>query len=161
MKTDDLAHYSNGTPVLELKSFLNGKIIGYGIIQNRKRKVIKKFEFIANASWDNNNNGTIIEKMIYDDGRIDNRTWNLTEKSHNHYIAKSDDVLNYAEIFINGNAMKWSYQMYIPVGKKKYKITFEDWMFLLNEKTLINRNYFKKFGFNVGELTLFMQKIHE
>jgi hypothetical protein len=31
-------------------------------------------------------------------------------------------------------------------------------MYLMPDGQLINRNYFKKFGFTVGELTLFMQK---
>ena len=48
--------------------------------------------------------------------------------------------------------------MNLPVGDKTYKITFDDWMFQMNDGVLINRSYLKKFGFTVGELTLFMQK---
>ena len=48
--------------------------------------------------------------------------------------------------------------MNIPVGDTKYKITFDDWMYLMNDGLLINKNTFKKFGLNVGTLILMMHK---
>lgn len=54
--------------------------------------------------------------------------------------------------------MNWKYQMNVPVGDKKYKISFDDWMYLMDDGSLINKNTFKKFGFKVGSLTLMMHK---
>ena len=54
--------------------------------------------------------------------------------------------------------MRWAYQMDLDVGDNTYRITFDDWMFLMNDGVLINRSYLKKFGITVAELTLFMQK---
>ncbi|MDE5002927.1 DUF3833 family protein, partial [Francisella tularensis] len=62
------------------------------------------------------------------------------------------------KIYVEGNAMNWQYQMDIPVGYNKYKINFDYWMYLMNDSVLINKNSFKKFGLNVGSLTLFMHK---
>jgi hypothetical protein len=58
----------------------------------------------------------------------------------------------------SGSAMRWAYKMDLPVGDTTYRITFDDWMFLMNDGVLINRSYLKKFGVTVAELTLFMQK---
>jgi len=46
----------------------------------------------------------------------------------------------------------------LNVGNSTYRITFDDWMFLMNDDILINRSYLKKFGITVGELSIFMQK---
>jgi len=54
--------------------------------------------------------------------------------------------------------MRWAYQMDLPVGDKTFQVTFDDWMFLMNDGVLVNRSYIKKFGITVAELTLFMQK---
>jgi hypothetical protein len=48
--------------------------------------------------------------------------------------------------------------MDLKVGDKNYHVTFDDWMFLMDEKNLINRSYLKKFGITMAELTIFMQK---
>jgi len=54
--------------------------------------------------------------------------------------------------------MRWRYQMDIPVNQRSYRIQFDDWMHQMHDDVVINRSYFKKFGFTVAELTLFMQK---
>ncbi|HCQ71641.1 MAG TPA: DUF3833 domain-containing protein, partial [Rhodospirillaceae bacterium] len=68
------------------------------------------------------------------------------------------DIIGTATGHTAGNAMRWAYAMDLDVGEKTYRITFDDWMFLMNDGVLINRSYLKKFGLTVGELTLFMQK---
>jgi hypothetical protein len=67
-------------------------------------------------------------------------------------------VIGKAGIKIAGNAMQWNYVMNVKVDDSTYQINFDDWMFLIDDKHLINRNYFKKFGVKVGELTLYMEK---
>ncbi|MFT5760687.1 MAG: hypothetical protein ACI9LM_005474, partial [Alteromonadaceae bacterium] len=62
---------------------------------------------------------------------------------------------------LEGSAMQWAYQMDLPVGDSTYRITFDDWMFLMNDGVLVNRSYLKKFGITMAELTLFMQKQEE
>lgn len=54
--------------------------------------------------------------------------------------------------------MSWQYTMNIKVDNSTYAINFDDWMFLMDGGRIINRNYFSKFGLNVGVLALFMQK---
>jgi len=48
--------------------------------------------------------------------------------------------------------------MDLKVKDSYYHVTFDDWMFLMDEKNLINRSYLKKFGIKMAELTIFMQK---
>ncbi|WP_035721210.1 DUF3833 domain-containing protein [Francisella sp. W12-1067] len=153
----NISDYKEETPKLDLKKYLQGKIVGNGIIQDYKGKVIKKFDFSGDASWDNDT-GTFDEHMTYYDGQKDHRIWRIKKISDNYYEGTTDDVIGIAKIYVEGNAMNWQYQMRIPVGDKKYTINFDDWMYLMNDDVLINKNSFKKFGLNVGSLTLFMHK---
>lgn len=148
--------YKNNLPKLDLVDFLSGKISGYGIIQNRWGVVKRRFEFSGNCNWAD---GVCVldEEMKYDDGVVDKRVWTI-KKDGTSYIATTNDVIDCAKIKISGNAMCWSYKINIPYKNKKISITCDDWMYLLDKQRLINRNTFKKFGFRVGELTLFMDK---
>ena len=47
--------------------------------------------------------------------------------------------------------------MDLPVGDRTFRITFDDWMFRLNDGVLVNRSYLKKFGITFAELSLFMK----
>ena len=154
----DVEQYKNETPKLDLQAYLNGRIKGYGIVQDRSNKVTKRFDFSGYAVW-KDNVGTFNEKITYTDGKVDKRVWKFTKISDSYYEATTPDVIGKAEIKVSGNAMNWKYTMNVKVDDNTtYKIDFDDWMFLMDDGKLVNRNYFHKYGVDVGELTLFMEK---
>ena len=63
-----------------------------------------------------------------------------------------------AKGFSYGPAFKFEYVLLVPVKGKNVKITFDDWIFLQDEKVAINRATMSKFGFKVAELTVFFTK---
>ena len=52
----------------------------------------------------------------------------------------------------------FEYDLNLPVDDTTYVVNFEDWMFLMDENTLLSRSYMSKWGFDVGEVTLVMTK---
>ena len=46
----------------------------------------------------------------------------------------------------------------IMLKNKNIKISFDDWIFKQDEKVAITRATLTKFGFNVGELTVFFMR---
>lgn len=150
--------YKNDTPKLSLEQYLNGHIKGQGVVQNWRGKVVTRFAFAGDAHW-KDDVGTFDEKMTYYNGDVDTRVWTIKKVSEGHYIGTTPDVIGHADIRVSGNAMNWHYQMNVKVGKSTYKLSFDDWMFLMKDGVLVNLNTFKKFGFSVGHLSLFMQKV--
>ena len=153
----DLKDYANETPKLNLRDFFSGKIQALGIVQNRSGKVIKRFEADISASWVGNV-GTLDEKFQYSDNTKSTRVWKLTETSPNKYVATAHDVFDQAKGEVAGNAFFLDYYLDLPVGDSSYKIHFKDWMYLVDNKTILARTYMTKWGFNVGEITLVMTK---
>jgi hypothetical protein len=153
-----LIEYHNELPKLDVQAFINGKIKGYGIVENRQGIVTRRFEFNGNGYW-KDNVGYFDETISYINGNTESRTWEIHKIYNNYYEATTADVIDKAKIYIDGNSMNWQYVMKIKVDNKIYNINFDDWMYLIDEHKIINRNYFTKFGFNVGQLTLFMEKV--
>lgn len=153
----DINDYRDTTPKLDLQSYLNGNIKGYGIVQDRSGNVTRRFNFSGHAFW-NGDKGVFDEKIVYINGKIESREWLFSKISESQYEATTADVIGKADIQISGNSMNWKYVMDVKVDDSTYRLDFDDWMFLVDDKHLINRNYFKKFGITVGELTLYMEK---
>jgi hypothetical protein len=42
----------------------------------------------------------------------------------------------------------------LPVDGKVYNVDFDDWMFLIDEKVMLNRSLMSKWGFHLGEVSL-------
>ena len=150
--------YQGLQPNFVLEDFFNGKIKAWGIIQSRSGEVLSKFDVDMVGTW-SGESGKLVEKFkYYDSGKIQDRVWEITKLDDKHYIGKAGDIIGQATGVSYGNAINWSYSMYVPVKGSSIKFKFDDWMWAMNGNTVMNRSYLKKFGITFAELTIFMQK---
>lgn len=149
--------YRGKTPALNLDEFFNGELVAHGIVQNYRGKVIRQFNAEISAAWEGEN-GLLDEKFFFDDGEQQNRCWRL-KKMGNQYTGTAQDVVGTAKGVTEGNALNWRYTLEVPVKGKVRHIKFDDWLYLVDKNNLINRAKMSKFGFNVGEITLYIRKI--
>lgn len=153
----DINHYATETPEFKMEEYFKGEVKAWGIIQNWRGKVIERFDIRMVGTW-HDDQGTLEEDFQFYDGKKQHRTWKIKRQSDSSYEATADDIIGIAKAKRNGNAIQWNYQMDIKVDDSTYRISFDDWMWQLNDGVIINRSYMKKFGFTVGELTVFIQK---
>ena len=150
-------YYKNETPKINLNEFFNGKLLAHGIVQDRSGKVINRFKVNIVASW-KDDIATLDEKFVYSDGSRSSRIWKLKKIGSNQFEGTAGDVEGIADGETAGNAFYFVYDLNLPVDDSTYVINFEDWMFLMDENTLLSRSYMSKWGFDVGEVTLVMTK---
>ena len=60
---------------------------------------------------------------------------------------------------VSGNAFQWAYTLRLPVDGKVYEVQFDDWMYLVDERVMLNKAVMSKFGIRLGEVTLSMRKL--
>ncbi|MDP2205001.1 MAG: DUF3833 domain-containing protein [Alphaproteobacteria bacterium] len=152
-----MKEYKGTTPDIAFEEFFSGNIKGWGLVQNRSGKVIRRFDVDMKGTWEGDT-GTLEEIFTYYDGETQKRVWHIKKLGEGRYEGRADDILGKATGETAGSAARWKYSMDLPVGNTTYKITFDDWMFRMNDGIVVNRSYLKKFGVTVAELTLFMQK---
>ncbi len=153
----DLAYYEGAQPALSLDEYFNGPIKAWGLVQDRDGKVTRRFDVDMIGTWDGNV-GTLEEDFEYYDGKTERRVWTITKLENNSYEGQAVDIIGVADGTAAGNTLRWAYQMDLSVDGKTFRMTFDDWMYLMNDGVLINRSYIKKFGITFAELTIFMQK---
>ena len=154
-----LENYQDHKPELKLESYFCGEIKAWGLVKNRKRQVINRFDINMRGSWSSDTKGILQEDFCYYNGKKQQRIWHIEKTSATKYEGRADDILDKATGTLSGNTIRWFYRMDLPVGERTYRVTFDDWMFLLNDGILINKSYIKKFGLTMAEVTLFMQKL--
>ena len=155
--TVNISDYAGERPVLDLKSYFNGPVKAWGIVQNRSGKVIKRFTVDIDARW-TGDTGTLDEHFVYADGTTQQRVWTVRKGANDRYVGTAADVVGEASGEATGNALRWRYVLEVPADGRTYHIDFDDWMFLVSEKVLINRTSMSKFGFGVGEITISFTK---
>jgi hypothetical protein len=153
-----LEDYENTQPEFDLRTFFNGELVAYGIFQDRSNQVVRRFRVEMTGTW-TDDQGVLDETFYYADGTTEKRIWTLTYLGNNQYQGTASDVEGIAEGAVKGFALNWSYTLSLPVDGDKVSVEFDDWMYLVDNNNLINRAKVTKFGFDVGEVTLLIQKV--
>lgn len=151
-------HYSQTLPALDLKQFLNGDLIAYGMLQDRSGKMSRRFTASLNGHWQGDT-GTLTEHFIFSDGEEQDRIWTLQHTADGHYTGTAGDVIGTASGNTSGSVFNWQYQLDVPWQDGTIAVNLDDWLFLIDENHLINKTRLRKFGFTVGELTLVIEKV--
>jgi hypothetical protein len=151
------ADYAAETPVLDLKTYFNGELTAHGLFTDRAGKVQRRFVVTMTGTWQGNQ-GTLDERFTYSDGTTERRVWRLTDLGNGRYSGRADDVVGEAVGQAAGNALNWRYTLRLPVDGKVYEVQFDDWMYLMDERVMLNKAVMSKFGITLGEVTLAFHK---
>jgi hypothetical protein len=104
------------------------------------------------------NEGTLDESFTYSDGSTQKRIWRLTALGDGRYSGRADDVIGLAQGQTRGNAFHWNYTLALPVDGGVYHVAFDDWMYLINDQVMLNKASMRKWGVDLGEVTLSFTK---
>jgi hypothetical protein len=150
--------YASNTPKLDFRKYLNGQVKAWGVLEDRKGKITRRFTVDMNATW-KGNEGILEEHFVFDNGEKSQRTWKIKFDNDNNFTATAGDVVGIAKGTQHGNALQMNYVLDLKIDEKtNYKVNLDDWMYLIDDKTLINKSTIKKFGITFAKLTIFFQK---
>lgn len=145
--------YAAEKPTLDLKQYFNGELVAHGLFTDRAGKVARRFTVLMTGTW-NGKEGTLDERFTYSDGKTERRVWRLTDEGGGRYTGRADDVIGVAEGRAAGNALNWRYTLSLPVDGKVYEVQFDDWMYLMDDRVMLNRAAMSKWGVHLGDVTL-------
>jgi hypothetical protein len=151
--TPQVERYAQEKPVLDLTQYFNGKLDAYGIFTDRSGEVVKRFTVVMDCHW-SGDEGTLDEDFTYSDGTKQRRVWRLTRLSDGRFTGRADDVEGIAQGEVRGNAFHWTYTLNLPVDGRIVAVQFDDWMYLMNDKVMLNKASMRKWGIGLGEVTL-------
>jgi hypothetical protein len=153
-----LDKHTSTTPELRLEEFFSGELKAYGMVLDRSGNLLRRFEVDLFGSWEGNQ-GQLDEWFEFDDGETSTRTWTLEKISENTYQGTASDVVGIAQGKTQGSALYWKYDLELQVDGSTYQVTLDDWIFLIDEERLFNKTDISKWGFHVGEIILYIEKL--
>lgn len=154
--------YAAETPRFVPEQFFNGELQSWGVIRDWKGHATRRFTMQQTDRW-TGNRATLDEAFQFADGKKAERHWTITKIDDRHYIGTAPDVIGEAKGEVAGNALHWVYDIRVPqesgIGQdKEIVVTFDDWLYLVDERTLFSFVHIRKFGLPVGEMTMVFRK---
>jgi len=155
-----LKDYAGGKPTLDPRQFFDGNLYARGIVRDYQGKVIRTFHASLRGTWTADGVGHLHERFVYNDGEVQIRNWTFTPVPDG-YRATAGDVVEPGIMRWRGNAIHMQYVLRVPYRDDTLDLTMKDWMFAVTPDTVINQTQMSKWGINVGEVVLVIQRIPE
>jgi len=155
--TPTLDDFAGATPELELERFLDGKLTAHGIFQDRFGDVRRSFVVDIEGTWDGEVL-TLVEDFTYEDGTTERRVWRLTQTGPESWRGTAEGVIGEATGEETGNAFNWRYTIDLPTPDGTLRASFDDWLWQMDDRVMINRAYVTKFGVEIGQLSIFFRR---
>lgn len=152
----DPQSYANERPALDLRSYFSGNLEGHGMLIDRSGRVARRFVVSIRGDW-TGETGTLHEDFVWSDGERETRVWTLTPVpgQPGRWRGAAADVIGEAQGTVAGNALNWRYAYALRTKEgKRYDLDFDDWMFQIDERVLLNRAVLTFRGLRVGEVVI-------
>lgn len=155
--TSDLDDYRDSKPEFNLFEYFEGESMAWGMVQDYTNKQTRRFEVVIVGSV-KENTLTLVEDFLFDDGEKSQRIWTIERLGDGRYQGSADDIIGVATGREVGNAFQWQYDFELQMEDSTVVVSFDDWLYRQDENHVFNLTKIKKFGIEVGKITLFFQK---
>ena len=148
---------SLGGPKLDLEDYFDRPVSAYGQFQDVLGKVRSRFTVEIDPSWD----GEVlilVEDFVYDDGREQQRIWELTKTGEDTWEGRANDVDGVALGVEDADRFNFTYSVDLETADGAIKVEFDDWLWRFDDKRVLNKAYVSRFGVRIGVVTIFFEK---
>jgi hypothetical protein len=149
--------YAGQGAEFDIRQHLNGPMICEGVIYGPTGRVNTRFVANMNAKWVGNS-GHMTEEFRYDSGGSLDREWTLRMNGDGAFMATAPDIVGIGKGRQAGSAVELKYAIKLPDSAGGHVLDTTDWMYLMENGTIINRSQMRKFGIKVGELVATIRK---
>lgn len=148
---------------LNLEEFFDGDVVAYGQFQDVLGTVRRSFVVDVSGEWDGETL-RLQEDFVYEDGSTEQRVWTLQKTGPDSWQGTADGVIGVATGQEQDNRFNWQYEIDLPIPaadgtSETMRVTFDDWMWLLSEDRLFNRAYVKRYGIDIGDVSISFEKL--
>lgn len=150
------AAYATMGPRFDPTVHLNGPMLCEGVIYGPRGRVVSRFVADMEGRWQGGL-GVLTERFRYDSGAEQARRWELHLGDGGMLVATAADLLGEARGWVSGSAVVMRYRIRLTPESGGHVLDVTDWMYLLENGTIINRSQFRKFGVKVAELVATMR----
>jgi len=150
------------SPTFDFISYFEGERRVSGWFADRFGNLRRHFcgDFVGTVRDD----GVLVldERLIYNDGMIETRTWEVSVDENGRFHGESDSLVGSASGIQEGNGLNLQYVMNVQIdAERTWKLSMNDFMSLQPDGSLHNLVHVKKYGVRIGTISALYQRPSE
>jgi hypothetical protein len=157
---------SLSTRDFDLETYFDGRLLAHGQFQDIFGTVRRQFVVEIKGDWDGEEL-RLVEDFVYEDGSTEQRIWTLRKTGEitedQSWEGTAPGVIGVATGQERGDRFNWRYTIDLPVPSAEgsgepIRVSFDDWMWLLENDRVFNRAYMQRLGVNIGDVSIMFEK---
>ncbi len=150
----------------DLERYFDGPLVARGQFQDIFGTVRRQFTVAIAGDWDGARL-RLVEDFVYEDGSTEQRIWTLRKTGpvveDQTWEGTAPGVIGVATGQERGDRFNWRYTIDLPQPSADgpgtpVRVGFDDWMWLLEGDRVFNRAYMRRFGVDVGDVSIMFEK---
>ena len=139
-------------PVFDPVTFWTGHSASWGVIENLDGAPTSIITTTTDGTAEGED-GLHMVQHVYHDGDDTVRDWHIRRLGHGQFQATANDVIGTAHGSTSGRTLHWSWTLAAKPGNPLFSVTMNQWMYLADNGTLMNRTVISKFGLRLAEIS--------
>lgn len=147
-----LEAFANTPPAFDPVTFWTGQTASWGVIENR--------DGLPTAIITTTTDGTMeaadslhMVQHVFTGGKETVRDWHIRRLGNNQFQATANDVIGTARGSSSGRTLHWTWILAAKPGNGLFNVRMEQWMYLADNGTLMNRTIITKLGVRLAEIS--------
>ena len=146
------AAFAATTPAFDPVAFWAGHTSSWGVIENRDGAPTAIITTTTDATPEGTDGLHMVQRVVHD-GETTVRDWHFRRLGKGQFEATANDLVGTARGSTSGRTLHWTWTLATRPGNWLYNVTMDQWMYLADDRTLMNRTVITKFGVRLAEVS--------
>ncbi len=140
-------------PTLDPVRFFTGPIRSWGVLENRSGAPTEIVTTDGDGVPEGGDGVHFLQHLHIGSDPASTRDWHFRRVGPGRFEATANDVVGTAQGEAAGRAFHWTWTLALRPGNPLANVTMDQWWYLLEDGSLLNRTVIRKLGFVVAEVT--------
>ncbi len=148
-----VSRFAGDGPAFDPVSFWTGHVQSWGVLENRSGEpdMVVTTDCVGEAEGDGGLH--MRQTLRLGDGTVQSRDWHMRRTGAGRFEATANDMVGTAVGEAAGRAFHWSWVLATKPGDSLRDVTMDQWMYGLDDGTMMNRTTIRKLGIILAEVS--------
>ena len=147
-----ISHFAGTKPAFDPVAFWTGHHRSFGVVENRAGAPIDTVETDCRGTPEGADGLHMVQSLTLGDGTVQHRDWHL-RRSGKDFVATANDMVGEADGTAAGRVFHWRFVIATRPGNALYNVTFDQWMYLMDDGSMMNRTTVRKLDLILAEVS--------
>jgi len=148
-----LTTLADSSPAFDPVTFFTGRTASWGVFENRSGEPTGRIVTEGVGDPEGTDGLHMVQRLTFEDGKVVQRDWHLRRVAPHRYEATANDMVGVAVGETFGRAFHWRWVLLRDPDDPLSAVTLEQWMYLMDGGTMVNRTVVTKLGIVVATVT--------